>query len=333
MKIWAEKLVAAFVISVVSLILGFLPLLLASRFDFSSIDSMQPLLMKKNKKNPKNVILSFLLNLGGGVLLANCFCHWLPEVREGLEEVNTTLPLAEIILVCGFFFISAVEEILHHFLHPHRTEAGKSIREGYESFGETDEVNLKEKERETTSAKVKTALRTVFTVFALSFHTIVEGFALGLSSDSGSIWMNAAATATHKFVISFSIGVELISNKVSVSNYTISTVIFSFSSAIGSLIATILAELSVDSVSLNLPLQIVQSVAAGVILYVVFFEVFPKAKMVGGTGTQHILAMVLGFAIFLPSLYLHGHEHEHGHEESTCPSNDILNYCLTQLKF
>ena len=58
-------------------------------------------------------------------------------------SASRTLPLAEIILVCGFFFISAVEEILHHFLHPHRTEAGKSIREGYESFGETDEVNLK----------------------------------------------------------------------------------------------------------------------------------------------------------------------------------------------
>ena len=34
-----------------------------------------------------------------------------------------------------------------------------------------------------------------------------------------------------------------------------------------------------------------------------FFEIIPKAKAVGGTGKQHILAMILGFAIFLPSLY------------------------------
>ena len=40
--------------------------------------------MKREKKKLRNVFLAFLLNLGGGVLIANCFCHWLPEVREGL---------------------------------------------------------------------------------------------------------------------------------------------------------------------------------------------------------------------------------------------------------
>ena len=80
----------------------------------------------------------------------------------------------------------------------------------------------------------------------------------------------------------------------------------------------------------------VPGIATGTIVYVVFFEIIPKAKMVGGTGKQvicrrrvdndvtpiqepalhqilkrshiishlqHIIAMVLGFAIFLPSLY------------------------------
>ena len=39
-------------------------------------------------------------------------------------------------------------------------------------------------------------------------------------------------------------------------------------------------------------------------MYVVFFEIIPKGKTVGGTGKQHISAMILGFAVFLPSLYL-----------------------------
>ena len=80
----------------------------------------------------------------------------------------------------------------------------------------------------------------------------------------------------------------------------------------------------------------VPGIATGTIVYVVFFEIIPKAKTVGGTGKQvicrtrvdkdvtliqepalhqilkrshiishfqHIIAMVLGFAIFLPSLY------------------------------
>ena len=43
---------------------------------------------KYNKKKRKNVVLSMLLNFGGGVLFANCFCHWLPEVREGQPLVK-----------------------------------------------------------------------------------------------------------------------------------------------------------------------------------------------------------------------------------------------------
>ena len=49
--------------------------------------------------------------------------------------------------------------------------------------------------------------------------------------------------------------------------------------------------------------SLIEGVAAGVILYVVFFEIFPKAKLIGGTGKQHIFAMVVGFLIFLPSIY------------------------------
>ena len=41
--------------------------LLLARYDFSSIDTLDPVVMKKEKKKLKNVALSFLLNLGAGV--------------------------------------------------------------------------------------------------------------------------------------------------------------------------------------------------------------------------------------------------------------------------
>ena len=146
--------------------------------------------MKKEKKKFKNVVLSFLLNLGGGVLIANCFCHWLPEVREGIDhqEIDTFLPLAEVVMCAGFFFISALEEILHHFLHPHKKKMAKLkqeiIQETYFSVVTvtsyaTDNIDgqqeNEEKECERTAAQIKAAIRTVFVLFALSFHSIVEG--------------------------------------------------------------------------------------------------------------------------------------------------------------
>ena len=64
--------------------------------------------------------------------------------------------------------------------------------------------------------KLKSALRTFFTVFALSFHSIIEGITLGIEEDSAGVWLNAGATCLHKFVMAFVIGIELIANKVDI---------------------------------------------------------------------------------------------------------------------
>ena len=94
-------------------------------------------------------------------------------------------------MICGFFFISGLEEVLHHFLHPHRTAEERERQENYGTAGERSEDNHKgegilekdifntiddlEKEHQKTSAQVKAALRTGFEVLALSFHSMVEG--------------------------------------------------------------------------------------------------------------------------------------------------------------
>jgi hypothetical protein len=91
--------------------------------------------------------------------------------------------------------------------------------------------------------------------FSLTTLALNLGFALGMEGESSGVWMNAAATALHKFVISFSVGVELISNKVritlenrifikrkfqaSLSIYSISTCVFSFAAALGSFIGLV----------------------------------------------------------------------------------------------
>ena len=46
------------------------------------------------------------------------------------------------------------------------------------------------------------------------------------------------------------------------------------------------------------------ALAAGTILYVVFFEIVPRAKEVGATGVEQVTAMTAGFAVFLPTMLL-----------------------------
>ena len=46
------------------------------------------------------------------------------------------------------------------------------------------------------------------------------------------------------------------------------------------------------------------ALAAGTILYVVFFEIVPRAKEVGATGIEQVTAMTAGFAVFLPTMLI-----------------------------
>ena len=80
---WTNILCAALAVGL-SLAFGFLPLAMAGRWAIT-IDPNDPDYKRSRRGNQ---ILAFLLNLSGGVLLANCFCHWLPEVREGEDEIS-----------------------------------------------------------------------------------------------------------------------------------------------------------------------------------------------------------------------------------------------------
>ena len=62
--------------------------------------------------------------------------------------------------------------------------------------------------------QTKSAIRTFFVVAALSFHSVIEGMTLGLEDDSSGIWTSFAAISMHKFVIAFSVGVELLAAEV-----------------------------------------------------------------------------------------------------------------------
>ena len=112
-------------------------------------------------------------------------------------------------------------------------------------------------------------------------------------------------------------------------SYCVSLSVFSLAPALGSPAGILLTE-AASSCAVRargeLPVQILQGgatqcyldtatltfypgLATGTILYVVFHEVLPKGRAVGGSGKQHIAAMILGFTIFLPSLYFREQQH------------------------
>ena len=74
-----SKILVAILIFSLSAVFGGLPVILST---FCGLEADHPP-TRRTKKKLRNVTLSFLLNFGGGILSANAFCHWLPELVEG----------------------------------------------------------------------------------------------------------------------------------------------------------------------------------------------------------------------------------------------------------
>ena len=82
------KILCGVLVMSLSVIFGYLPVLISRKFPLLSASDP-----RHNKKALRNIVFSFLLNFGGGVLFANSFCHWLPEVREGKITIMCTYEL------------------------------------------------------------------------------------------------------------------------------------------------------------------------------------------------------------------------------------------------
>ena len=65
---------------------------------------------------------------------------------------------------------------------------------------------------EDVNASFEAALRGFLVILALSLHAIFEGIALGLTGTENSVWFLFFAIASHKFVISFCVGMQFVSS-------------------------------------------------------------------------------------------------------------------------
>lgn len=77
-----------------------------------------------------DITVSLCLSLGGGVLLATCFIHMIPEVRHAIESHSGPaahqFPFTELLVCIGFFIVYIVEESVRHCLQTRQcTKSGE----------------------------------------------------------------------------------------------------------------------------------------------------------------------------------------------------------------
>lgn len=131
---------------------------------------------------------------------------------------------------------------------------------------------------------LQATLRGFLVILALSLHAVFEGIAIGLVGDASFVWYLCFAVAAHKFVISFCLGVQFVATtRLSTLLIVAYQSVFSLISPLGIGIGIALTETGqgegTDEKALQTPLiTVLQGLAAGTLVYVVFFEVLEKER-------------------------------------------------------
>lgn len=141
----------------------------------------------------------------------------------------------------------------------------------------------------------------LFAVLALSFHEVFEGVAIGLEERTDDMWYLFVAVATHKLVIAFCIGLELAWSRTRAVVLVVYVATFAFVTpvgiAVGMLVRSDFAATGSSADDSHSAVAVVlQGLAAGTLLYVVFFEVLARHKQ---SGFAHLLSILIGFSFLL----------------------------------
>ena len=137
---------------------------------------------------------------------------------------------------------------------------------------------------------IVSSLRGLLIVMALSVHELFEGLAVGLEQTTANVWYMFGSVSAHKVVIAFCIGVELMVHKTK--NWLVILYIFVYAivSPLGIAIGIWLSNAD-DSDVISVASVILQGLASGTLLYVIFFEILSKHK----DGIVQYFAVVFGF--------------------------------------
>ncbi|XP_028569421.2 zinc transporter ZIP3 [Podarcis muralis] len=268
-------------------------------------------------------IISVCNSFGGGVFLGTCFNALLPAVREKLAEVLkvgnvvTDYPLAETIMLLGFFMTVFVEQLVltvrkeqpsfidletfnagsdagsdsefeSPFLEPpskrHHYHQGSSTSHSSSQCG----LNVHELSR-------STPLRLFSLVFALSAHSIFEGLALGLQEEGHKVMNLFLGVAIHETLVAVALGITMTKTGLTLREAAKLAGPVSLMIPLGIVIGMGIE--SHHSVASSVASVLLQGIASGTFVFVTFFEILAKELEDKSSRLLKVLFLVLGYAV------------------------------------
>ncbi|KAJ8027845.1 Zinc transporter ZIP1 [Holothuria leucospilota] len=142
---------------------------------------------------------------------------------------------------------------------------------------------------------IPSTFRSLLLLGALSFHSILEGIAVGILSSSTQVWTLVLAIAIHKSVISFSLSINFLTSMKKL-NAIFCQIVFAVMSPLGIAIGMVIVS-QIDNFSSSIWQAILQGGATGTFLYVTFFELLPREIEAPRDKFLKVLSILVGFGV------------------------------------
>merc|ERR1712241_537543 len=276
MDLLDTKILTLFLLLVVTFVIGVATLPLRKVLGLQSVAG-----------GARQLVTSFLLYFGGGVMIYVCMLHILPEISEQLEGTGPAY-LPQLLVCCGFFLIYLIEELVEFVLARCRSQDPVHKDGGLQGASE---------EQAAKPAK-SIKLKDFFTILALSLHSLFEGLAIGLEESIDDVWTFFIAIASHKFVVSFCVSLEMQQSGTRLPMFLTYLSVFSLMSPLGEAIGIVLTESGGSGVD-DAIIASLQGLAAGTLLYVAMFEILSRERANQVSGLLQLLGICTGFAAMI----------------------------------
>ncbi|XP_039371230.1 zinc transporter ZIP3 [Mauremys reevesii] len=270
------------------------------------------------KAHRSRKLIALCNSFGGGVFLATCFNALLPAVREKLQEVlklgkvTTDYPLAETIMLVGFFMTVFVEQLILTFRKEKpsfidletfnagsdvgsdseyespfiASSRGRTLYQEHSHHSHSHGLNVQELSQ-------SSPLRLFSLVFALSAHSIFEGLALGLQEEGNKVMSLFLGVAIHETLVAVALGISMA--KISLTLKDAAKLALTVSLMIPLGIGIGMGIESAQNVASSVASVLLQGIAAGTFLFVTFFEILAKELEDKNDRLLKVLFLVLGY--------------------------------------
>ncbi|OXB69622.1 UNVERIFIED_CONTAM: hypothetical protein H355_000137 [Colinus virginianus] len=274
------------------------------------------------KAHRSRKVISLCNSFGGGVFLATCFNALLPAVRGKLDEVlkqgnvTTDYPVAETIMMLGFFVTVFVEQLVltfqkekPSFIDLETFNAGSDVGSDseYESPFITSPRGSAEHGRHSHGLNIhelsrSSPLRLLGLVFALCTHSIFEGLALGLQEEGSRVVSLFLGVAIHETLVAVALGISMAKASLPLRDAAKLAVAVSLMIPLG--ISIGMGIESTQSAAGSVTSLLLQGVAGGTFLFITFFEILAKELEDKSNRLLKVLFLVLGYAALAGLVFL-----------------------------